>query len=250
MVFVGVLLVYGIFYLGTLVRNNIKKYYYIGQADKMERILMVAGYGKVTGNNDIAVTTIGYSTTDKDMAKAQGDNKKVMDQVFADLKKLAVADADMQSNYTVYPEYNFTQDKGTELKGYKVTNQVTIKIRDLAKISQILGLAGKYGANEVNGLSFTIDDPENLKAQAREKAVADAKAKALKLAASLGVRLGNVISYSEYEAGPEYYPKFASSNMMVDGMGAGGGVAPAQIAAGANDVAISVNLNIEMLPRF
>ena len=88
MVFLGILLVYGIFYIGTLIRNNIKKFDYIGQADRMERTITVNGLGKVNGNNDIAMTTIGYSNVDRDVSKAQLDNKKVMDQVLSALKCL------------------------------------------------------------------------------------------------------------------------------------------------------------------
>jgi len=241
--FLGVLLVYSIFYLGTLVRNNIKKYDFIGKADRMERTISVAGYGKVTGNNDIAMTTIGYSNTDKDVAKAQTTNKTVMDKVFADLKTLGVEDKDLQSNYTIYPDYNYTQDKGQQLVGYRVSSQVAVKIRDLTKISQILNLAGKYGATEVSGLSFTIDDPENLKAQAREKALLDAQAKAVKLSQALGVRIVALINYNEYEGQNDYYPIKA---MGMGAEGGGAGYSPSAVAAGSKDVVMNVNVVYEI----
>lgn len=241
----GVLLVYMIFFVGTLMRNNLKKFNYIGMADKMERTIMVSGYGKISGNNDIAMTTIGYSNTDKDVAKAQENNKKVMDQVMAELKKLNIAEKDMQSNYTIYPDFNYTPDKGQELKGYRVSNQLTIKIRDLSKITAILGLAGKYGATEVGGLNFTIDDPENLKSESRAKALADAKTKALFLANSLGVRLGGVVSYNEYEAAG-YFDNMKVMSSMAEGGGMG---APEAVAAGSKDVVMNVNVTYEILPR-
>lgn len=243
----GVLLVYLIFFVGTVVRNNIKKYDFIGKVDRAERSISVAGYGKVTGNNDIAVTTIGFSNVDKDVAKAQTDNKKVMDKVFTDLKTLGVEDKDMQTNYTIYPEYNYTQDRGQELKGYRVNQQITVKIRDLSKITAVLGLAGKYGATEVGGLSFTIDDPENLKSQAREKSIADAKAKAQVLAARLGVRLGNVMYYNEYDGSNDYYPVKAMSSIGAEGGGIGAG--PAEVAAGSKDVVINTNITFEILTK-
>ncbi len=245
MVLLGILLVYATCWLGTLIRNNMKKNFYIGQADRQERTILVSGLGKVTGSNDIAVTTIGHSNTDKDVAKAQAANKKVMDKVLAELKQLGVADKDLQSDYSIYPDYNYTEQKGQELRGYRVASSVTVKIRDLSKISAILGLAGKYGATEVGGLSFTIDAPENLKANARAKAVADAQAKAAKLAAGLGVRLGALISYNEYESGG-YQPM----PMMKYGadMGGGMGGGPAEVMAGGRDVMMNVNLSYEILP--
>ncbi len=245
MTIVGVLLVYGVFFLGTLIRNNVKKYEFIGKAPRMERTITVAGLGKINGSNDIAVTTMGYSNTNKDVAKAQADNKKVMDQIYAELKKMGVGDKDLQSDYSIYPDYNYTQDRGQELKGYRVSNTLTVKIRNLSKISEVLSLAGKYGATEVSGLNFTIDEPENLKSQARDKALLDAKVRGEHLANVLGLRLGGVITYNEYESGGgEFYqPKV----MSMDAVGGMGGAAPAAISPGSKDVIMNVNVTYELL---
>jgi len=246
MTFFAILLVYVIFYVGTLIRNNIKQYDFIGKADRMERTITVNGSGKVNGSNDIAMTTIGYSNTDKDVAKAQLDNKKVMDQVFNSLKSLGIADKDLQTNYSVFPEYNYTQDKGQQLTGYRVSNQVSVKIRDLSKIPEILGLAGKYGATEISGLNFTIDDPDSLKAQARDKALIDARSRAVVLVNSLGVKLGGVVAYNEYEGGADYpLPVYSSKAVM--GMG-GGGAAPEVVAGGSKDVTMNVSVTYEISP--
>jgi len=239
---VGILLVYGIVLVGTMIRNNAKQFFYIGQADKMEKTIVVSGYGKVIGNNDIAVTTIGYSNTDKDVAKAQNDNKKVMDQVMAELKTLGVEDKDLQSNYTIFPDYSYSPQKGQELLGYKVSNDLTVKVRDLSKIPQILSLAGKYGANEVGGLNFTIDDPENLKTEARAKALDDAKNKAKYLADKLGVRLGGAVAYNEYETGGEIY----AVKSMDFGIGGGG---PEAVSSGSKDITMNVNVTYEILSQ-
>jgi len=244
MTIIGILLVYGIFYVGTLIRNNVKKYDFIGKADRMERTITVAGYGKVNGSNDIAVTTLGYSNTDKDVAKAQADNKKVMDQIFAELKKMSIADKDLQSSYSIYPDYNYTQDKGQQLIGYRVSNSLSIKIRDLNKISDVLSLAGKYGATEVSGLSFTIDEPENLKSQARDKALLDAKVKADHLANVLGLRLGSVITYNEYEGNNDLYQPKVYMGAEMGGLGGGG---PEAISGGSKDVTMNVNVTYEVL---
>lgn len=242
---VGLALVYAIFYMGTLIHNNIKKYRYIGMADKTERMISVSGYGKATGENNIAVTTIGYFNTDKDVAAAQTQNKTVMDKVMADLKKMGIEDKDLQTNYSIYPEYDYIQDKGQVLKGYKVTHTVTVKIRDLSKINNVLGLAGTYGANEVGGLNFTIDDETSLKDVARQKAIDDAKTKAAYLASSLGVKLGNVISYNEYESSSDiYYAKYMG---MAEGGGIGSGAAPESVAGGSRDVNMNVSVTFEIL---
>lgn len=236
----GVLMVYLIFYIGILISLNIKKYDNVGKADRGERTISVTGIGKVIGDNNIAVTTIGYSNTDKDVGKAQAENKKVMDQVGVELAKMGIEDRDIQSNYTIFPDYDYSKE-GTTLKGYKVTNSLTIKIRDLTKINKVLSLAGKYGANEVGGLNFTINDPSILKELAREKALRDGQKKALVLANLLGVRLGGIVTYNEYDSIDSTYYKYG-------GVG-GAGAAPAVISAGSKDVVVNVNMIYEILPK-
>lgn len=244
---VGILLVYGIFYLGTLVRNNIKKFDYIGKADRSERMITVNGYGKITGSNDIAVTTLGYSNMNKDVKTAQTENKGVMEKIMADLKTMGIEEKDLKSDYSIYPEYSYT-DKGQEFKGYRVNSNVQVKIRDLSKIEEVLGLAGKYGANQVNGLTFTIDDPENLKTQARDKAIVDAQAKALKLSKELGVKIVGVVSFNEYQGENSYYP-VASYKSMNATYGMGGAVNDvANVQAGSQDVVMNVSVTYEIMP--
>ncbi|TAN32639.1 DUF541 domain-containing protein [Patescibacteria group bacterium] len=241
MTLLGVLIVYAIFFLGTVVRNNIRKYNFIGKADKMERTISVNGYGKVTGSNNLAVTTIGFSNADKDIALAQQANKKVMDAALAELKKLGVDEKDLQSDYSVYPEYDYTE-KVKQFKGYRVSHNVTVKIRDLTKVDKVLGLAGKYGVNEISGLTFTIDDVESLKDQARSKAVADAQKRAQVLAQSLGVKLVAMISY--YESSGDYLPLMKYG---AEGMG-GGGMMP-EVASGSKDVVVNASVTYEIAPR-
>ena len=242
----GILLVYLVFYIGILTRNAIKKFDYVGTADVTERTITVNGYGKVTGANDIAVTTIGYSNTDADVAKAQANNKKVMDGLMVDLKKMGIADKDLQTDYSIYPQYNYTQQKGQEFTGYQVSNTVTVKIRDLSKISAVLSLPGKYGANSVGGLNFTIDDPENLKIAARDKALADAGMKARTLAKQLGVQLVEIVAYNEYEGGPEGPVPYVAMRESATGLGGG----PDVVATGSKDQVMNVNITYKIRPRY
>lgn len=247
MVLVAVVLVYLTLYLGTLMRNNIKKYEYIGQAEQMERTIAVNGTGKVTAQNDVAMTTVGHSSVDKDVTKAQTENKKVMDPLFKDLKALGIEDKDLQSNYSINPEYNYSNDKGSQLVGYRVNNSVSIKIRDLSKISAVLNLTGKYGATEVGGLSFIVDDMEDLRGEARTKALEDAKSKARELAKTLGVTLGDIVSYNDYDSspGPMYYGRDAL--MSEKAMNVGGG--PSALASGSQEVTMNVTIVYKIISK-
>ncbi len=246
MVLIAVLLVYGTLYLGTLMRLNVKKYNFVGQADQMERTITINGLGKVNGKNDIAVTTIGFTTVDKDVAKAQTDNTKVMNQIIAELKKMGIEEKDLQSDYSIYPEYDYSSERGQVFKGYRVTNNVTVKIRDLTKISTVLSMPGKYGANQVNGLSFTIDEVESLKTAAREKALANAKTKAQTLARTLGVELGEIVSYSDYDAPTDYMPY---GGMMMNQAKMTDGASMPEVATGSKDVSMSVSITYKIISR-
>ncbi len=247
---VCVLLVYGIFLLGALIRNNLRKYDVIGLADRSERTISVVGIGKVTADNDTAVTTIGYTNTDKDSNVAREANKKVMDPLLQDLKAMGIAEADLQSNFNVNPNYVYTDGKGQEIKGYTVTNNVTVKVRDRSKVSAVLALAAKYGANQVGGINYNIDNTENLKAEARQKAIADAKMKARDLAQTLGVRVVALVSYNEFEGGiMSPVPYYAKSMDMVAGNAMATMSGP-EVAAGSKDVEMNVNIVYEIVPIY
>lgn len=241
-----VALVFGIFLIESRAEYEQRRAAQVGIADRAVPTFTVSGFGKVTGTNDIAMTTIGFTNTDKDVATAQANNKKVMDQVMADLKKLGIEDRDLQTDYSIYPDYDYPADKGQQLKGYKVSQSVTVKIRKLDKIPSVLALAGKYGANEVGGLSFTIDDAENLRAEARVKALASAKEKAQKLADSLGMRIVEVINYSEYEGGGDDYQMLRNVAPVAEGVG---GLSAPTVSSGSTDVQMTVNLTYEIVRK-
>ncbi len=238
----GILLVYVIVLVGTMIRNNMQKFNFIGKADRSERMITVEAQGKVTVKPDLAVTTMGMVAEAKTVVEAQKKNTEVMNKLIASLKNLGVEEKDIQTaNYNVYPQYDYTDGKSV-LKGYQVSQNVTIKIRDLAKADQILGLAGEVGANTVSSLQFTFDDEEVYKVQARDLALKKIVEKAQVLANQLGVLFGKVVSYNEYTGDSGYYPmKYASSI----GMGGAAESAPA-IQPGSNEVVMNVNVTFEI----
>lgn len=240
----GILLAYLIFLVGTLIRNNIKTYAYIGRADRLERTITIDGQGKVTAAPDIAVTTMGMIAEAKTVQEAQLKNTTVMNSLVEKLKALGIKSEDIKTtNYNIFPQYNYTDQKGRELTGYEVQQQVTIKIRDLSKANQVLAFAGEVGANSVSGLEFTIDDRDVYKTQARDIAMKKVQEKAESLAKSLGVRLIDVVAYNEYEEGTSSPYMYAKANVM-EGFG---GAAPAPtIESGSMDVMMNVQVTFEI----
>jgi hypothetical protein len=239
---VGILLAYVIVLVGTMIRNNMQEFYYIGKMDKNERLVTLDAQGKVTVKPDLGVTTIGMTSDAKTVAEAQKNNTEVMNKLLARLKQLGIQEKDIQTaNYNVYPQYDYTNN-GSVLKGYQVSQNVTIKIRDLTKADQVLGLAGEVGANSVSGLQFTFDDNEVYKAEARTEALKKITEKAKILAKQLNVNFVNVVSYNEYSGDNAVYPMAYAK----DAMGMGGAAPSPEIQVGTNDVIMNVNVTFEI----
>lgn len=195
----GILLAYAIVFFGTVIRNNLEKFYFIGQAEKSERAITIQGSGKVTATPDVAVTTLGMIATAPTVVEAQQKNTTVMNNLNSKLKALGVDVKDIQTtHYYISPKMEYTDGK-EKLIGYDVNQAVTVKIRDLSKANQVLALVGEVGANTVSGLQLTIDDREVYLVEAREKALEDVRVKAAHLSESLGVRLVEILSYDETE---------------------------------------------------
>ncbi|KKQ27840.1 MAG: hypothetical protein US42_C0005G0065 [Candidatus Magasanikbacteria bacterium GW2011_GWC2_37_14] len=238
----GILLVYGIVLVGTMIRNNMQQYYFIGKAPKSERLITVEASGKVTVKPDLAVTTMGMMAEAKTVAEAQKKNTEVMNNLLAKLKAVGVDEKDIQTaNYNVYPQYDYT-DGTSVLKGYQVSQNLTVKIRDLNKADQILGLAGEVGANSVSGIEFTFDDTDVYVAEARDLAMKKIEDKVKMLSQQLGVRFMNVTSYYEYNDQGTAYPKMYAESAM----GMGNAVSVPDIQPGTNDISLKVNVTFEI----
>ncbi len=239
----GILLVYGIVLLGTLIRNNIKKYDYIGYAERTQRTITVEADGKAVMTPNIAVTTIGMEAEAKTVAEAQTKNTTVINSLLTKIQALGVEKKDIQTaNYDIYPQYDY-KDGSQTLRGYRVSQNVTVKIRDLTKATNVIALAGEVGATNVSGLRFTVDDRDVYKDQARQAALAKVNEKVMALEKALNVRVKTVMSYNEYEnTGVQNlgYDKYEAT-----GLGGAPAASPA-IEAGTTDINVHVTLVFEI----
>jgi len=242
---IGILVAYSIVFLGTMIRNNLQKFNYIGKADKAERTILISAEGKSTVVPDIGETTIGFEAEAKTVAEAQEKNTKVMNSLIEKLKALGIDEKDIQTaNYNVYPQYDYLEKEGRVLRGYMVSQNVQVKIRNLDISDKVFALAGEVGANQVGGLNFTIDERDTYVAEARQEALKKVEEKATLLANSLGMTLGKVLSYDEYESGGAVPMYKAYAEDMVYGMG--GGVSAPAIEAGSTEVVLNVNVTFEI----
>jgi uncharacterized protein len=239
----GIFVAYSIVFLGTLIRNNLKEFNHIGKSETKERTIVISGQGKITAVPDIAMTTIGFQAEAKTVTEAQLENTKVMNNLIDRLKVLEIDEKDIQTkNYNVYPMYDYLEEKGRILRGYQVSQNIEVKIRDLKKANTVFALAGEVGANQVGGLNFTIDDRDEYIAQAREEAIESIGEKARVLSETLPIAFGDIVSYDEYEGGgaaPQY--KFYE-----EAVTAYGGREP-NIEAGSMEVTLQVSIVFEIL---
>ena len=244
--FALVLLLLGAFvivYFNARITQVQKETDQIGEPIPYEHNITVEGEGKVIGTPDIATITLGVESKGDDVGAAQTSNTVIANSLIEKVKAMGVVSADVQtSNYSVYPNYQWVEESQTsEQQGWTVSQTISVKVRDLTKVSGLLSMAGSSGATSVSGPEFTIDDTSNLKAEARSKAVTDAKSKAEALAAELGVKLEGITSYSEYMNTPSPYPYYD-----MYAMGEGMKSAAPTIEPGSSEVDLVVSVTYKI----
>jgi uncharacterized protein YggE len=166
--------------------------------------ISVSGTGDASGSPDLAVLDLGVSTEEKTVKEARDTAASAMNDVLSALKDDGVAEKDVQTvQFRIEPEYEYPDGKQV-LRGFRVTNIVEAKVRDLDRVGEIIDDVAQAGGDvvQVQSLRFTIEEPEDLRAEARKEAVADARARAEDLAEQAGVKLGKPISISETTAVP------------------------------------------------
>jgi hypothetical protein len=189
----------------------------------ISRTITVVGEGKVKAKPDLAQANIGVEIIGPEVKQASSDAEATMNQVLDALKAQGVAENDIQTSY-----YNIWVERPYSPEGtpstdviYHVSNNVQVTIRDLSKVTTTLGAAIEAGANTINTVTFNVSDPTDLRSDARQKAVENARATAEELATLNGVSLGDVSSVSEVISGGAYYVSEVAS--AAQGVGGGGG---------------------------
>lgn len=161
--------------------------------------ITVTGEGHAEAAPDLATVSLGVTTQGKTAGEAMEANSTALSAVVARLKEAGVADRDVQtSNLSLNP--NWQQSDGSQaavIAGYVATNVLTVRVRALETLGEVLDAVITDGANTLNGISFGLDDPEPVLDKARLEAVRAAKARAALLVGAAGVKLGRVLSISE-----------------------------------------------------
>ncbi|HEV7252198.1 MAG TPA: SIMPL domain-containing protein [Mesorhizobium sp.] len=164
--------------------------------------IVVTGEGEASLRPDLALLTLSVLREADTAGEALAQSSAAMREVIAALKAMGVADRDLQtSGLQIMPRYVYedTPDRGqtSRLIGYQVVNTLAVRVRDIARVGEVIDKAVSLGVNQGGDVAFTSDDPEAALDEARKAAVTDATGKARLLSEAAGVKLGRVLEIND-----------------------------------------------------
>jgi uncharacterized protein YggE len=201
-----------------------------------EEGIWVTGEGEVMAAPDIATLRLGIEAQEATVAEAQSQATEAMDSVMAALIDNGVAEQDIQTQYFSIRQITSWVGEEQVVVGYRVTNMVTTKIRDIDNAGIIIDAVAEAGGDltRIDSLGFSVDDPSVYYEQARQEAMADANAKAEQLAELAGVTLGKPTYISEGISYP-IYPRDYIYEMA-------GGISETPISPGEMEISLSIRV--------
>jgi len=204
--------------------------------------ISVSGQASVSAAPDMAEIEAGVTSEAKTARAASEANAKAMNAVLTALKASGIAEKDFQtSQASLHPEMTSrTPTTRAQITGYRATNRVSVKLRDIAKIGSTIDALVEAGANDIGGINFSVSQSSKLLDEARAKAIEDAHRKASIYAKAAGVTLGAPIAISE-EGTP---PPIAYRRVQRAALDA----APTPIAPGEQTLRVSVHVSYEIKP--
>lgn len=203
-------------------------------------MISVTGEADISVPPDLAQIDGGVSSDAKTAREASEANNAAMGKVLLALKAAGIEEKDVQtSRLSLQPQYAPNRSGPSPVVGYRASNRVTVRVRDVAKVAGMIDTLVGAGANEIGGINFVVSQPSKLLDEAREKAVADARSKAEIFARAAGVTLGAPLSISEEGSpGPTPFRKMA-----------GGMAASAPVAQGEETLSVTVSVSWAIKPK-
>ncbi|WP_323768936.1 SIMPL domain-containing protein [Marinovum sp.] len=202
----------------------------VAQEQLSARQIVVTGEGQVQAAPDMATLSIGVGHQAPTAAEAMEQVAVTVQQVFTRLTDLGVAPRDVQTTQLridpVWRQRNTsTPQEVPEIVGFSAHNDISVRLRDMTRLGEVIGLLVEDGANRLSGISFGVQSPEIHIAEARRLAVVDAQARAALYAKTAGVELGPVLEIAEPGSSQGPGPMFARAEglAMADGMPVAGG---------------------------
>jgi uncharacterized protein YggE len=213
--------------------------------DTVLSTLDISSTVEVKADPNIAVISAGVVTSAPTAAAAMHDNATGMTEVYGALKAAGVTEKDIQtSGINLQAQYDYRQNETPRVTGYQAVNTVTITLRDLAAAGTTLDALVAQGVNQINGPTFTIENPDTVLDKARAEAVKKAANRAELYAQASGLKVKRILSISENTGynNPEPRPMMMRA-MSAESAGASTPVAPGQVGLSA-----TVNVRYEIAP--
>jgi hypothetical protein len=208
---------------------------------RIKGTITFSGQGKAIGVPDVALVSLSVITENMEAKKAMDESAKAMNEVIKFVKEYGIDEKDIKtSQYSLSPQYDWIEGKRV-FRGYQLTSTLAVKIRNLEKIGEIIDGAVSKGVNQVGDIQLTIDDLEKLKEEARTKAIENTKEKAESVARNTGLKLGDIVNFTE--EGPVSY---SLPLLYEKTAGLGGGEVTPEIEKGTLEISLNVSLTFEL----
>jgi uncharacterized protein YggE len=204
------------------------------------REITVSGEGKTYAVPDIALIQLGVVSEGLKVGDVIKENTEKMNNILKEIKALGIEEKDIKTTtYNLAPRYEWTEEGRRIFKGYTLTQEIMVKIRNFEKIGDVLEKSTEKGANLVGDLQFSIDEPEKVRQEARKEAIEKAKAKAGQIAQDSGLKLVKLVNVYE-----DYYPRTYSDTLYKSLEATGGGeiATPPEIQPGEQEVTVTIYL--------
>jgi uncharacterized protein len=203
--------------------------------------ISVTGEAQISVPPDRAQIDAGVTSDAKAAREASDANNAAMGKVLAALKGAGIDEKDVQtSRLSLQPQYAANRNGPSPIVGYRASNRVMVRIRDIGKVAGVIDTLVGAGANDIGNISFSVSHASQLLDDARERAVADARRKAEIYAKAAGVTLGAPLNISEVgAAAPLFRAKVATAM----------GEAATPIAQGEETLSIAVNVTFAIKPE-
>lgn len=213
------------------------------QQQQLPPLISVSGVGEVRVQPTEVVVNLGVETREKTLEAARTETDKKAAAIISYLKKQGVEAKDIQTSYvTLQPMHNGGEYGRTSPDFYLAQKNMTVTIKKLNRFDEILSGIYGVGVNHVHGVNFQVADLDKYKAEARKKAVADAKRKASALTAELDAKVGRVYAIQEGGNGGGPRPMYKAA--MMESVGYDGAGGPS-IAGG--EVVVTENVSVSFI---
>lgn len=206
--------------------------------------VIVTGDSTIQAQPDTAIVNVAVVTQSKRALDAQQENATKSDAVVRALKSAAGAGAEVKtSGYNLQPQYAYNQNQPPTITGYQASNSVTVTLSDLTKVGAVIDAAAQAGANNVQGIAFTLRNDLQAKQHALAEATREAVSKAQTVAQALGGRLSRVVEVQE--GGAVVRPIYEAADA-IRTMSAQAAARPTPVEVGSLDITSQVQLVAEI----